>query len=131
MSITVTPSNDLELVVSAIGPDGCVYHDTVTVSVVGAGGEASMYVPNVFTPNGEGLNETFHAVMADPEGFIELLIFNRWGQEIFRSTTISDAWGGRHNGKAVHDGTYMYIVRWRDRCDVMRKEKQGHATLLR
>jgi gliding motility-associated-like protein len=62
---------------------------------------------------------------------LEMLIFNRWGQEIYSTTSIQHPWDGRSRGAPVPDGTYMYIMRWRDRCMDIHEERYGHVTLLR
>ena len=61
----------------------------------------------------------------------ELLIFNRWGEEIYATSSIAQPWNGRVDSEPVPDGTYFYIVRWKDRCSGAKKEEHGHVTLLR
>lgn len=130
-SILLSLPVDQLLSVAVTGSDGCLYAAALNVQVIGLAGEAAAYVPNVFTPNGDGLNETLAPVLSDPETLIELLIFNRWGQEIFTTTSVQQPWNGKVEGGPVPDGTYIYIVRWKDRCTGTRKEKYGHVTLLR
>lgn len=113
------------------GEDGCEYEAALSVHLIGTGGAAAAYVPNVFSPNGDGVNETFLPVLSDPESFHEMLIFNRWGQEIYATSTVLQPWNGRVDGEPVPDGTYVHIVRWKDRCSGVNKEEHGHVTLLR
>ncbi len=130
-SINLAVDEDTELSVVVIGSDGCTYSDTLTIDVVGLSGAAGFYVPNVFSPNGDGINERFSPVSPNASMFSEMTIFNRWGKEIFRSTTLSDAWDGSFEGSKVPDGTYVYIVRWKDSCTQVKNERVGHVTLLR
>lgn len=130
-SILLQVSGDQLLTATVVGDDGCVYEAEVDVQVIGLDGAAAAYVPNVFSPNGDGLNETFAPVLSDPDSFRELLIFNRWGQEIYATSSIAQPWNGRVDGDPVPDGTYVYIVRWKDRCTGVKKEEHGHVTLLR
>ncbi len=123
--------SDQLLSAAAVGADGCHYLASTTISVIGADGDDLNYAPNVFTPNGDGINETFAPVMVDPGAFLEMLIFNRWGQEIYSTTNIQHPWDGRFKGAPVPDGTYVYIMRWMNRCRGTREERHGHVTLLR
>ncbi len=128
--ISLSVTDDLSLMAEAIGEDGCTYSAELALQVIGLDGEATAYVPNVFTPNGDGLNELFGPVLTDADGFVELLIFNRWGEEIYRTSSLLQPWNGRISGEPVPDGTYVYIVRWKDHCTGARKEEHGHVTLL-
>jgi gliding motility-associated-like protein len=71
-----------------------------------------MAIPNVFTPNGDGINEIFYV---STNGVTEITgtIFNRWGKKIFEwngtpSTTLG--WDGKINGNKAEDGAYYYII---------------------
>lgn len=64
---------------------------------------------NVFTPNGDGSNDSFHFkhLNVDPESF-EILIFNRWGTVVFESSDPDFQWNGEVEGKEASTGTYFY-----------------------
>ncbi|MCB9189571.1 MAG: gliding motility-associated C-terminal domain-containing protein [Flavobacteriales bacterium] len=69
-------------------------------------------LPNVFTPNGDGDNDFFHALI--PYKYVESIeieIYNRWGQVIFRTTDPDIDWDGKHqeSGEPVSDGVYYYL----------------------
>jgi len=64
---------------------------------------SDLVVPNVFSPNGDGLNETFVVDYALP---LELRVYNRWGKEIYRSETYDNSWGGK--GLPAH--AYFYVL---------------------
>ncbi len=119
-----------QLSVTVTGSDGCVYAAETHVQVIGPDG-AAVHVPNVFSPNGDGLNENFGPQLPDPGSFIGFLVLDRWGEEVYATTSILRPWYGLLNGAPVPDGTYFYIVRWMDRCSGERKEEHGHVTLLR
>jgi gliding motility-associated-like protein len=68
-----------------------------------------IYVPNSFTPNGDGMNDTFGASGEAIKSF-SMQIFNRWGDKIFESTSISKQWDGTYKGTKVPEGTYVYKV---------------------
>ena len=65
-----------------------------------------VYVPNAFTPDGDGLNDCFEISVKQYERF-QLEIYNRWGQKIFESTEPGNCWEGRFKGKPV-SGAYHY-----------------------
>lgn len=68
-------------------------------------------VPNVFTPNGDGLNDYFYVIARNIDSY-ELKIFNRWGSLLYSSTELSDKWNGKHNGKKCASGVYFYTVEY-------------------
>lgn len=71
--------------------------------------DGAIYVPNAFSPNDDGKNDFFFAA---GEGLVqyEMIIFNRWGQEVARLLNISDRWDGTRNGRVVPEGVYTYRV---------------------
>ncbi|MBQ4215891.1 MAG: gliding motility-associated C-terminal domain-containing protein, partial [Bacteroidales bacterium] len=60
-------------------------------------------IPNVFTPNGDGINDIFFDGMPETE----LIIINRWGQELYKGL---GGWDGTYNGKEMSAGTYFYMI---------------------
>lgn len=69
------------------------------------------HAPNSFTPDGDGINDFFFAESSDIE-FIELRIFNRWGELIFEeagTNATQVVWNGTYNGNPVQSGTYSYL----------------------
>jgi len=71
-----------------------------------------IWIPNVFSPNGDGENDSF-IISGSGIEFYELIIFNRWGGKIFESINLDHVWDGSYRGKQVPDGVYMVIVRYR------------------
>ncbi len=96
-------STSMELTVTFLGPDTIIAHLIAD--------EFFIEMPNTFTPNGDGMNDLFlpmgHAI--DTENF-EMEIFNRWGNSIYTTNSLSKGWNGTSNGQRVADGTYMYRV---------------------
>ncbi|MEL7020225.1 MAG: gliding motility-associated C-terminal domain-containing protein, partial [Bacteroidota bacterium] len=81
--------------------------DTATVVVTILCEDLIIY--NGFSPNGDGVNDVFTILGIERFPNHELMIFNRWGNEVFRSTDYQNDWGGRWNNKDLPDGTYFYI----------------------
>ncbi len=70
-----------------------------------------LYIPNCFTPNGDGLNERFTVIDFSKCETYHLLIFNRWGQLVFESDDLSNTWDGRYKGVAVPEDVYAWILK--------------------
>lgn len=69
----------------------------------------SLFVPNVFTPNGDSLNDSFGAIGYGIKEYT-MMIYNRWGDLLFTSYHINQKWDGTFNGKASPDGVYFFII---------------------
>ena len=73
--------------------------------------EENINIPNVFTPNGDGINDDFNIGFP----YETTSIFNRWGQKNFETTDNNTYWNGKTNtGKNVPDGTYYYIIKTKE-----------------
>lgn len=91
---------------------GCYYTDTVThiIPLDEAGFISSLILPNVFTPNGDGINELFQVDGIDCLPYY-FEIFDRWGVKMFESDQTALAWNGSVNsGKPATDGVYYYLL---------------------
>lgn len=67
------------------------------------------YIPNAFTPNGDGLNDTFGIIGKGITNY-HLQIYNRWGNLIFESTDTQVQWDGSYLDELVPEGTYVYKI---------------------
>ena len=67
------------------------------------------YAPNSFTPNGDGVNDTFNPFIVGHQDY-ELFIYDRWGQQVFYSNQLDNGWDGTLNSKPVKEGIYVYKV---------------------
>lgn len=74
--------------------------------------ETTFYIPNSFTPNGDGLNDIFKPKGENFSEF-EMSIYNRWGEMIYYTTNLN-GWDGGVGGYYVPDGVYCYIISYRD-----------------
>lgn len=91
----------------------------------------NVFIPNAFSPNGDGTNDEWNAVISYITSF-ELRIFDRWGGAVFETDDVYEGWNGRfrNNGKPMKDEVYVYIIRFRELSGKTR-EITGHITLLR
>ena len=84
------------------------------------------YLPNSFTPNGDGRNDVFVISGANSCEIAELIIFNRWGKAVFRTTDLSGYWDGTGlDGSPVEPGVYVYRLKGKD------YDRMGTVTLIR
>lgn len=83
----------------------CSYRDSIDVKVTLSYIEA----PNVFTPNGDGINDEFR-VAYKSIGQYSCIVQNRWGRTVFHSDNPGKGWDGTINGKPAAEGTYYYVI---------------------
>jgi gliding motility-associated-like protein len=67
-------------------------------------------IPNVFTPNGDGINDTWEITYLESYRDAVIQLYNRYGQLIFQSKGYNKPWDGTVNGKPVPFGTYYYVI---------------------
>jgi gliding motility-associated-like protein len=96
--------NNYELTVIYNG--GCIARSNATVFV---DGKRELFVPNIFSPNGDGANDVF-AVYGFGIRDFDLKIFNRWGEKVFETTTQGVGWDGTFKGKLLNPEVYTYLL---------------------
>lgn len=119
------PPFGMTYTVEFVDQNGCVASDDVTIYF-----DPLVYVPNAFTPNGDGGNDFFKPVLNNVGDEFELLIFNRWGEVIFETNDRFDYWDGTYQGKDAKDGTYIWRIIYAD-LEGNKAELMGHVTILR
>ena len=92
----------------------------------------SLSVPNVYTPNGDNINDVFCLKQAEASALsqLSLRIYNRWGQEVFATNDPQFLWDGRYQGRDLSSGVYLYHLSWQSKCGT-RGDQQGAVTLNR
>lgn len=70
------------------------------------------YIPNAFSPNGDGINDLFQAYATCAFTSYDLQIFNRWGELLHHSRNPEDGWDGRSRGRLLNQGMYMYALQY-------------------
>lgn len=118
----VTPLSDMRYKLSAVSRWGCYNEDFVNVQVV-----AGIFVPNAFSPNNDGKNDTWRIPYLDPFTGAEVNVYNRYGQLVYHVTGAEVNWDGKLNGQQQPAGTYVYYIRFKDKAPLMK----GTVTLIR
>lgn len=100
-----SPTETTKYILTVTSPQGCYVADEVLVSVY-----QEPNIPNAFSPNGDGYNDTW--VIKYLESFVNasIKIFNRYGQVVFESQQYNTPWDGRFKGIDVPVGVYYYII---------------------
>lgn len=114
-------------VLQVTSPDGCVGYDTVTIFIEDI---TIAEVPNGFTPNGDGINDEIFVLNHSVSSLLEFSIYNRWGEQIFTTNSVTVGWDGKINGKEAEMGTYVYVLRYVD-LNEGTLMKAGNITLVR
>jgi len=130
---SITVEDDGAYWFTAIDPAGCPITDTVNV-VFFLIGDSEAIVPNVFTPNGDKINDVYLVEGVDPAADFQMDIYNRWGQRVFETTSGNYGWNGKlsNDGETVPDGTYFVIVTYKEFCKGTDPVTiTTHVTLLR
>lgn len=84
----------------------CHLTDTVRVKVYS---EHLLYIPNAFTPNGDGTNDIFYAYPVGAKYF-NMKVFDRWGEKVFESFDPGIGWNGSYRGRVQEPGSFVYLV---------------------
>jgi gliding motility-associated-like protein len=121
-----------EYITTALNQPRCAITETVRVV---EHCPPRVFIPNSFTPDGDGTNDLFV-----PRGYnfstVEFSLHNRWGQAIFSTEVHGEGWDGTVNGKVAQDGVYVYRLRYRpitSALGTLGNEEliTGHVTVLR
>jgi len=129
----ITFPNDIpgtyEVCIVSNDANSCV--DTLCSEII-IDDEFFIFVPNAFSPNDDGVNDFFFPVVrAFDINQFELLIFDRWGAQVFRSTSPSDYWDGRSKGLKVPNDNYIWKINVFSVADNMKKSFTGHVTVVK
>lgn len=113
--------------VTATNAYGCVATDSVWVNAVAC---CDVFIPNAFSPNGDGLNDEFYLITEAHQQIKEFSIYNRYGQRVYTSHNTNDRWDGTLHGKPCDAGVYFFYIDYT--CnDGKNFKKKGDLTLIR
>jgi gliding motility-associated-like protein len=99
--------NNITYTVTAKTIDGCTAKDDIVIKVFAA---PEIYVPNAFTPNSDGLNDVLRPVLTGIQELKYFAVYNRYGQEIYRTTVHGQGWNGLVKGIMQNTGAFVWIA---------------------
>ncbi|MBY0536364.1 MAG: PKD domain-containing protein [Chitinophagaceae bacterium] len=117
-----TPTEDITYTFTVRTSDGCVKSDNVFIKVLRA-----PKIPNAFSPNGDGINDTWVIEHLESYPGATVEVFNRYGQRVYYSIGYGKAWDGNYNGSPLPIGTYYYIINPKNG----RSQLNGSITIIR
>lgn len=115
--LTITDSN------------GCISMDSVLITVENMPCNSDIFIPNAFSPNGDGQNDVLFANIKCIKNF-SIQIFDRWGNLVFETTDITKGWDGYYHGEIMNAAVFAYIVT----ATLVNKDeitKKGNVSLIR
>lgn len=124
-SIEVRDSGSYSVMVS----DGCVGYDTILVDFQHC--DCDFWFPTAFSPNGDGFNDAYKALSDCAITYYSLRIFTRWGEEVFATDQITEAWDGKYNGEDMPQGVYIYLLQQRSYNYPVGEVRKGNVMLTR
>ncbi len=102
---TCTPLNDATFTLTVTGKNGCANSSSIKVIVLNTIG-----IPNVFSPNGDGVHDTWDITNLVKYPGLTVKVFNRYGQLVYNSFGYAKSWDGTYDGKKLPIGVYYYII---------------------
>jgi gliding motility-associated-like protein len=125
MSSTPTPNSTSDSVnINITGPDHIIAVYTTPELL------SNVFIPTAFSPNGDGQNDMLLIHGMSNNQNAEIMIFNRWGQQVFETKDMSWGWDGNSGGKACPAGVYAYFLK-ATATDGSTETKSGNITLMR
>lgn len=105
---TASPTQTTTFTILVTDNNTCNNKDTVTVSVLNTDCSSnSIYIPNAFSPNGDGINDVFKVRSLILKN-MHLEIYDRWGNKVFETNDINDGWNGTYKGQQATEDAYGY-----------------------
>jgi gliding motility-associated-like protein len=101
------PSTNAQYVLMVESNNGCGFDsDTVLIKLYN-----DIYIPTAFTPNNDGINDSWHIPALDAYPDMELSVFNRYGEVVFKTSHTNTPWNGRYKSDILPSGVYPYIIK--------------------
>jgi gliding motility-associated-like protein len=109
---TARPASDQLYIVEITDSDGCTVSDEILLRRLV---DLEIYIPNVFTPDGDGINERFYARCNDCDQNYSMIIFDRWGEKMYEAKDIrfndqGAGWDGTFRGRKASAGVYVFVI---------------------
>jgi gliding motility-associated-like protein len=123
----VTGLRPVQTVTLIVKAKGC--NDKISDPVSAVTLTDGIYIPNAFSPNGDGLNDVLQVYGAIIKE-VHFMIFNQWGEKVFETNNQSVGWDGYYKRKAQPSGVYIYVCKLK-LLDGTEVDKKGSVNLIR
>ncbi|MDG1157843.1 MAG: gliding motility-associated C-terminal domain-containing protein, partial [Flavobacteriales bacterium] len=121
---TLPMTADQEFILYAVSAGGCITTDTVIVNII-----PEISVPDGFTPNDDGMNDTWVIGNVAFYPTTTVQVYNRWGELLYESVGYTDPWDGTYEGSLLPIGTYYYVIDVRE--ERVNTQLTGPVTIMR
>ena len=112
-----------------ISINGCVFEHEIDLESC----EKCLFIPNIFSPNGDGINDVFRTFPICDLTNYHQLVFDRWGNAVFESFSTEDHWDGTFKGSKATPDSYVYLIRYEINNDgkPLSQQRTGTLSLIR
>ncbi len=123
------PTHTQTVYVTGTNITGCTVKDSVQIDVLGCD-PGTIYLPNTFTPNGDGLNDKLYVRSVTLSNLKYFRVFDAWGQMVYETNNLQEGWDGNVNGKMASTAVYVYVLegKCQNGNDII---KTGNVTAIR
>ncbi len=128
MDVEINATEEVEITIKLTHSSGCIYTKTFTINI---DFNEDIYIPNIFSPDGDGFNDTWYITFKDYHPMIiEAAIFDRWGEKVAEWHNVPNVnWDGIFKGKKVNTGVFVYYFKYKGR-DGKEVIVKGDVTVL-
>ena len=122
-----TPEDPITYIVT-LEENGCIATTQVTIGVIY---DPVIFVPNIFSPNGDNNNDILF-VRGNAIKNLTFIVYDRWGEKVFESTSLEDGWDGTFRGKKMNPAVFVYYVEYTFKGNNEQSQiLKGDVTLIR
>ena len=129
LSTIIQPTTNTSVTANLLHSSGCPYTLSFSITLEEI---VHLYIPNVFSPNGDGINDEW--IVSSPGDQIEIMkldIFDRWGNHLYHGANLRKAvWNGRFRDQLLNPGVFAYTITYQDQENKTQTET-GNITLAR
>jgi gliding motility-associated-like protein len=124
-----TPSDTTTYCVAVTSTEGCIDTACVVINVDEEETGCEVFVPDGFSPNGDGNND-LECVFGSCVESMNFAIYDRWGEKVFETSTVGECWDGTFRGQAMNTGVYAYVLDF-TLVDGTSETRKGNLSLFR
>ena len=126
--VSINSELDAEVSVFLAHVSGCTFESNFNIRIKEV--QEDLYIPNIFSPNGDGQNDEWNIYTTDNIEIISLKVLDRWGNLVHSSQSNHTKWDGRSGSRFVVQGVYIYQLHYTDNFGEKHIQK-GDITLIR